>query len=331
MKILVLNKEDMMQVIDMKEAIESDKIALKSYSNNKADIPLRINLDILKNNGQSLYMPGYLPDENALGIKLVSVFPDNKEKNLTSVPSLMVMVDDETGFPNCLMDGTFLTQLRTGAIAGAGTDLLARKNSEIFTLIGTGGQAPQQLEAVLSVRPIKKVYVSDINKSRGEKFAQDMTKIYGKKYNVEILFAENLEECIKVSDIITTVTTSKKKTFDGDWVKKGTHINAIGSYTPEMAEIDKKLILKSDKIYCDTMDALVESGDFTELVDENLFSKSDITGELGELLSEKTVGRENDDEITFLESTGNAVLDIMVSKTIYDLAIKKNIGKFIEI
>lgn len=331
MEILVLNKDEMEKVIDIKEAIEADKKALYAYSKGGADIPLRINLDIEKNNGQSLYMPGYLPEENALGVKLVSVFPDNKDKNMTAVPSLMVMVDDKTGFPNAMMDGTYLTQLRTGAVSGAATDLLSREDSRIFTLIGTGGQAPLQLEAILSVRDIEEVYVYDINRERGEKFVSDMNIKYGEKYNTKIFYAYDLENSIKKSDIITTVTTSKTKTFEADWVKEGTHINAVGSYTPEMAEIDGKLILKSNKIYCDTKDALIESGDFRQLIDKNLFKEEDITGELGQLISKEIKGRENDREISFFETTGNAVLDIMVSKKIYDLAIEKNIGQFISL
>lgn len=331
MEILVLNAEEMEKAINIKDAIEVDKVALKSYSSGDANIPLRVNLDIKANKGQSLYMPGYSASSNALGVKLVSVYPNNIEKGLSSVPALMVLVDDETGFVNCMMDGTYLTQLRTGAVSGAATELLSRKDSSIFTLIGTGGQAALQLEAVLAVRNIKTAYVSDINEQRQMSFAKEMQLAFGNKYNVQIKECNNLESAIRESDIITSVTTAKVSTFNGEWVKKGAHVNGVGSYTPEMAEIDSKLILKADKIYCDTKDAIVESGDFVQMIQNGIFTEESVTGELGQLLLQITPGRESDDEITFFETTGNAVLDIVVAKKIYDCAIAKKIGKTISL
>lgn len=327
MEILVLKSEEMMEVIDMKEAIEANKLALKAYSSGKADIPLRINLDVKKHNGQSLYMPGYLPEEKALGVKLVSVYPDNVAKGLTAVPSLMVLVDDETGIPNSIMDGTYLTQLRTGAVSGAATDLLARKDSKVFTLIGAGGQALAQLEAVLAIRDIERVYVQSLNLDSCKSFVEKAKSELEDKYDVEILVCEDLEKAIRNSDIITSVTTAKNATFKGEWVQPGTHINGVGSYTPEMAEIPEELILKADKIYCDTKDAIVESGDFVQVIEKGVFKEGDILGELGELILENIPGRENEEEITFFNTTGNGVLDIMVAKRIYDLAVKKGIGE----
>ncbi len=331
MDILVLKREEMEAVIDMREAIEADKLALKAYSEGGADIPLRVNLDVKEFKGQSLYMPGYLPSENALGVKIVSTYPENIKKGLISVPSMMVLIDDEFGFPNCIMDGTYLTQLRTGAVAGAGTDLLAREDSSVFTLIGTGGQAEFQLEAVLAVRDIKTAYVFDINEENSRKFAERTSKKFAEKYGVEIKSTTDLEAAIGESDIITSVTTARNKTFNADWVKPGSHINGVGSYTPEMAEIDGELILKSHKIYCDTYDAVVESGDFVQLMEKGLLKKEDVTGELGQLILGQTPARENSEEITFFETTGNAVLDIMVAKKIYDLALSKNMGQVIEL
>lgn len=329
MEILVLNAEKMAEVIDIKEVIEANKLALKAYSEGKANIPLRTNLDISKYNGQSLYMPGYLADEGALGVKIVSVYPDNIKKGMTSVPSLMLLVDDKTGFPISMMDGTYLTQLRTGAISGAATDILAKKDSKVFTLIGAGGQAELQLEAVLAIRDLEKVYIFDINEDNRKKFVNEMNEKYSKKYNVVIEECISLENSIKESDIITSVTTARNATFNGDWVQEGAHVNGVGSYTPDMAEIDSKLILKADKIYCDTKDALVESGDFVQMIEKNIFDISQVNGELGEVISKKIIGRENDNEITFFETTGNAVFDIMVAKRIYDFAVKKNFGNII--
>src|SRR5699024_3487802 len=330
MEILVLKSEEMKAVLTMPEAIQADKDALALYSQDKVTIPLRVNLNVPEYEGQSLYMPGYAADANALGVKIVSVYPRNIEKGLTSVPATMVLVDAETGQVCSIMDGTYLTQLRTGAVAGAGTDMLAKEDASVFTLIGTGGQAETQLEAVLAVRPIKQVYVSDLNKERAESFAKKMTELHGEKYQTRIETTHNLESAIRESNIITSVTTSPVKTFDGEWVKPGAHINGVGSYTPQMAEVDALVLQRASKVYCDTMDALVESGDFTQAVEKSVFDLASVTGELGDLLIGKTAGRESDEEITYFNTTGNAVLDIVTAQRIYEAAISKRTGSTLE-
>lgn len=330
MKILMLKEKEMREVLGMAEAVQADKDALELYSAGKCNIPLRTNLNVPEYEGQSLYMQGYVPDANALGVKIVSVYPKNIEKGITSVPATMVVVDSETGFVSAIMDGTYLTRLRTGAVSGAATDLLARKDSKVFALFGTGGQAETQLEAVLTVRPVETVKVFDISKERAEEFAKRMTDLFGEKFNVTIKAAESADEAVADADIITTVTTSKKAVFNGKLVKKGAHINGVGSYTPLMAEVDEYIIVNADKTYCDTKDALVESGDFTQPVEKGVFSLDKVTGELGELILGKIPGRTSDYEITFFETTGNAVLDIVTAQRIYEAAIKKGIGSFLE-
>ena len=332
MQIRVLNERDIKKVMDMKAAIKATKDALKAYSNGGADIPLRANLDIEKHNGQSLYMYGHVADEDALGVKIVSVYPDNIAKNLTSVPATMVTLDSQTGQVNSLMDGTYLTRLRTGAVSGAATDELASPDSKIFALFGTGGQAESQLEAILNVRDIKEVRVFDIDKDRANDFARRMKEKFGDDFDFEIKASGSADQAIDDADIITTVTTAKDPVFDGRKVKKGCHINGVGSYTPDMSEIPEYIITNADKIYVDTFDGAVsESGDFIKPIKNGTFkADKDITGELGQNLLGEVSGREANDEITFFETTGSAVLDLVVGQKILEAAQKQNIGQIIE-
>lgn len=331
MKIVVLNESDMRRVFTMKDAVQADKDALRLYSEGKANIPLRANLDIPEHEGQSLYMYGYAAPANALGVKIVSVYPKNIEKGLTSVPATMVLVNSETGEVCALMDGTYLTRIRTGAVAGAATDVLARKDSCIFALFGTGGQAETQLEAVLSVRPIRLAKVFDISAQRAQSFAEKMTTRFGEKYGVKIVAAASAQEALEDADVITAVTTSRHAVFDGRLVKRNAHINGVGSYTPEMAEIDEYIITHADKVYVDTRDGAVnESGDLIQPIAKGVFRPEQITGELGEVLSNKAPGRESDQEMTYFETTGTAVLDIVTAQRIYECAVKMDIGNVIE-
>ena len=332
-EILVLKESDISKIIQMSDIIAADREALSIYSNGLSNIPLRTNINVPEYKGQCLFMNGYAGPAKALGVKIVSVYPENINKNLTSVPATMVLVDAETGIVNALIDGTYLTRLRTGAISGLATDLLAPKNCKIFALFGTGGQAITQLEAVLTVRKIELVKVFDIYYDRAVEFAKRMNELFSKKYNnVKIIAVTNSDEAVADADIITSVTTSKKPVFNAAKVKKNAHINGVGSYTPEMCEIPEEILVKANKIYVDTRDgAIKESGDLINPLKKGLISMEKINGELGELINGKIKGRESDDEMTFFKTTGSAVLDLVAAQKIYELAKKKNIGKIIDL
>ncbi|WP_055669566.1 ornithine cyclodeaminase family protein [Desnuesiella massiliensis] len=323
---LLLTKKDIINIFSMKEAIEADKEALKMYNEGKTNIPLRVNIDIPKYKGQSLFMPGYAEAMDVTGIKIVSVFPNNIEKGKPSVPAKMLLLDGETGEVISIMDGTYLTQLRTGAVAGAATDILANKNAKKMALFGTGGQAPSQLEAVLAVRDIEIVKVFDINKERAEEFAKSMQEQL-KSYGATILAAESMEDALEDADVITTVTTSKRPVFDGKLVKKGAHINGIGAYTPEMQEIDEYIIKNCDKLFVDTKHGVLsEAGDLIIPINKGIISEDKVSGELGEVIIGKVLGRENEKEITVFKSVGSAILDVVTAYKIYEKAKELKVG-----
>lgn len=327
MKLLLLSQKDMENVFSMKDAIQADKEALASYSKGSCNIPLRANLDIKKQTGQSLYMMGYEETSEALGVKIVSVYPKNIEKGLNSVPATMVLLNNETGEVCALLDGTYLTRVRTGAVSGLATDILSRKDSSVFAMFGTGGQAREQLLAVLTVRNIKTVYIYDINEERKKEFVVRMSQEFSKKFNVEIIAADSSDHAVENADIITTVTTSSKPVFDGKKVKQGAHINGVGSYTPSMQEIDEYIISKADKIYVDTRNgALNETGDLIIPMNNKKITESNITGELGEVINGTIAGRKSDLEITVFETTGSAIMDLVTAKKIYLKALENNAG-----
>ena len=332
-EILVLKESDISPIISMSDIISADREALSIYSNHQSNIPLRTNINVPEFNGQCLFMNGYAAPAKALGVKIVSVYPDNINKNLTSVPATMVLVNAETGIVNALIDGTYLTRLRTGAISGLATEILSRKDSKILALFGTGGQAITQLEAILTVRKIELVKVFDIVYERADEFAKKMTVLYSKKYNnVKIIAVKSSDEAVENSDIITTVTTSKKPVFKIDKIKSNVHINGVGSYTPDMCEVPEEVVVKANKIYVDTRDgAINESGDLIGPIKKGLINIEKINGELGEVINGKIKGRENDDEMTFFKTTGSAVLDLVAAQKIYELAKKNNIGKIIDL
>lgn len=327
---LVLSKQDIQNIFTVQDAINAVKQAFTIYSQGKSDVPPRVNIDMPKQKGQSLFMPAYVEGLDCAGIKIVSVFPGNTEKGLPSVPAKMLLLDGKTGEVCCIMDGTYLTQLRTGAASGAATDLLARKDAENMVLFGTGGQAAAQLESVLAVRNIKNVKVVGINKDKAVMFSEKMQKeLQG--YGAVITVCENVDAAVSEADIITAVTTSKKPVFDGSKVKKGTHINGVGSYTPEMQELDEYIVKKADRVFVDSFEAVLsEAGDLIIPMKKGLINENRITGELGEILSGKLPGRIAAEDITIFKTVGIAVTDVVAAYCIYRNALEKGIGMNIE-
>lgn len=323
---LFLKKEDIEKCFDMRAAMDASLEALKIYSEGRSTIPLRTNIPVPKAEGQSLYMPGYVEcdsGKDALGVKIVSVYPKNIEKNIPSVPATMVVLDAETGIVNAMLDGTYLTQLRTGAVQGAATELLAKKDAKIGALIGTGGQAESQLWAMLTARDLTEVRIFDIDFERASVFAKEMAE----KFNVKTIPTQTAQECVEGADIITSVTTSKRPTFSSEWVKKGAHINGVGAYTHDMCEIPREIIKESDLIIFDTMDGVLqEAGDFMQPLEDGYLSKDKYAGELGELGLGKLTGREHDEDITIFKTVGSAVLDVYVAQKMVEQAKEKNIG-----
>ncbi|UTH00554.1 ornithine cyclodeaminase family protein [Macrococcoides canis] len=309
-----LTKEDVKACFTMRDAIEADKEALANYSKGQAIVPLRTNIDVATRHGQALFMPGYVEGaEDALGIKIVSVYPDNIEKGLPSVPATMIVMDPETGMVNGIIDGTYLTQLRTGAVQGAATELLARKDAKIGALIGTGGQAESQLEAMLTVRDLEKVRIFDIDYERAQQFAYEMEE----KFHVKMIAVETSEACVTDADIITSVTTSKRATFDAQFVKRGAHINGVGAYTKEMCEIPREIIKAADVVIFDTTDGVMkEAGDFITPVEDGYIDETKYSGELGELINGDIKGRQSDEDITIFKTVGSAVLDVVTASKI---------------
>lgn len=331
MEILILREEDILKAVDIKDIIEADEEALKNYSDGGSDIPLRTVIDVDKDSSSTaIFMPGFIKDKNALGMKIIDIYPDNIEKGLVSSPSTMILIDKDNGFVKAILDGTILTRLRTGAVSGAATEVLSNEDARSFLLIGTGGQAGTQLEAVLAVRDIEEAYVFDVNYERAEVFAKEMNEKL-KKYGTKIRAIKELDEVLGDVDIITTVTTSKKPVFDGNMVKKGVHVNSVGSYTPDMQETPPELLVRAGKIFTDTNEGVIEeAGDVIIPMKEGKISKEKVAHELGDLLLGREVGRESKAEITWFKTVGFAGLDLVAGEKIYQLAKDKGIGTKIE-
>lgn len=321
---LILTREDLTKAISMEETIEAIENAVKDFSNGKTVTPLRTVININKSSNDTLVsMPGYIKGTGA-AIKLLSVFPGNYRLGKPTINSIVVLFDCSTGESLALMEGGYLTALRTGAISGVATKYLARQDSSSVAVIGAGAQARTQLWAVSCVRNIKQAKIYDVSDERVDGFIVDMRE---KLPNVDFIKSVSSDEAVKDSDIVLTATTSTTPVFDVKSLKKGVHINAIGAYTPKMQELPEEVLSIAEKVVVESVDAVIsEAGDFIVPMKKGLFSKNDIHGELGDVALGKICGRQNDNEVTIFKTVGIAVQDVACAAKIYESAVKKNIG-----
>lgn len=323
---LLLSREDIKKVFTMKDAIETNKECFKIFSEGKSEVPLRTTIQAPNHNGVFLFMPSYVEELDVAGLKVVNIFPENAKENLPTAPAQVLLIDGKTGIVSSILDGTYVTQLRTGASSGAAFDLFAVKDAKIGALIGTGGQAATQLEAMMVVRELDEVRVFDLDPNRRQAFVNRMQEEL-KCYNTKIVEAVSSDDAIENADIIVTVTPSSKPVFDGTKVKKGATVSCVGAYQHHMQEMDPAILSRASKIYFDSEEAVLsESGDILIPLEEGIITKDDFTGDIGDVLLGKVVGRENDDEIIVYENVGIGVLDLMTARAIYLKAIEAEVG-----
>lgn len=323
---LILNKVNVISLLEMSDCMNVVEKAFVELANKTCVLPLRIG--ITSPDGIALYMPAYLKESQALACKVVTVYKNNPLKhNLPTTIGKVLLQDPETGDVKCIMDGGYLTAVRTGAASGVATKYLAREeNNMTVSIFGAGVQAKMQLWAVCVARKISKALIFDINNEAVANFIDEMQK----KLNIEIVQAKTSDEMLN-ADIICTATSASTPIFNGKNVKEGTHINGIGSHTPNARELDTDIIKKS-KLVGDSREACFgEAGDILLPIKEGAITESHFYAELGEIITGMKKGRENPKEITLFKSNGLAIQDAATAKLIYDKAIIAGIGMNVEI
>jgi len=319
MQIRILSANDVRAALPILKAIDAMKHAFGQLSAGQTDVPLRTHLST--DRGTSLFMPAYLRMSHDLGIKVVSIYNDNPSLGLPVVSAVVLILDPKTGLPKALMDGNSLTALRTGAGGGLAAELLARGDAKTVALFGAGVQARAQLQAAVSVRSIKQVNVISRTQAAAQKIAHEISA-WPDAPNVTIVSTPH--EAVQDADIVIAATTSASPLFDGNDLKEGTHVTGVGSYTPEMQEIDTVTVQRA-RIVVDSRDAcLAEAGDI-------IIPKAEIDAELGEIVNGLKPGRQSDDEITFFKSVGVAVQDAAAAAAVLVEAEAKGLGKVVDL
>jgi ornithine cyclodeaminase len=321
-----LSRSDLRQAVPMHDAVELMKVAFRELSAGRAVSPVRAQVPIGDPNSMLLSMPGYVASEKAAGIKIVSFFGGNAGTAIPVIHALVYMIDADTGQPLGIMEGGYVTALRTGAVSGAATDLLARPDSATLAVIGTGVQGVTQAAAVCCVRPITKIIGVDLRPDAQQRFVETVRRDWPELAECEITTTANADEAVAVADVLCCSTTARQPVFSDAAVRPGTHINAVGAFTPDRQDGPPATIARATVVVDNVEACLEEAGDLIKAMAEGAIGRAHWSRELGQVVSGEAPGRSRDDEITFFKSVGNSVQDVVVGQRALARADEMGLG-----
>lgn len=322
---LALTRNQVRALVSMPDAIALMKQAFGELSSGRTVSPLRTVIPLPDREADALFMPAYVPAMDALGLKSVNVFRNNPARGLPAIHALVMLVDTETGQPAAIMDGSYLTALRTGAVSGAAADLLAREDSHTLAVIGAGAQGVTQIAAICAVRPIERVIAVDVNQAALDRLRDGIRQDWPDLLDrVEV--STDAAGAVRQADIVCTATTSRNPVFADSDLRPGTHVSGVGAYTPHMQEVPAETVVRAT-VVVDAIDAaLEEGGDLIIPLNQGLVTRDHFARELGMLVNGDVTGRTSRDEITFFKSVGNAVQDVVVAKRALERAREAGLG-----
>ncbi len=322
MQITMLSADDVRAAVDMPAAIRAVRDAFGALSSGGASVPVRLGLET--EHGLTLLMPAHLKEDGSTGVKVATVTPANPGRGLPAVQALVLVVDPGSGRVPAIMDGTWLTALRTGAAGGVAADALARADASVVALFGAGVQARTQLDAVRCVRSVDEVRIVSRSGDSADRLVEELEGLAARR-------VDDPDSAISGADIVIAATNSSTPVFDGSRVEPGTHVTGVGSYTPEMREVDTELVTRA-RVFVDQREAaLEEAGDIIGPIRDAAVDESVIEAEIGEVLLGRAPGRTSADQITFFKSVGNAAQDVAVAALVVEAARKRGLGLAVEL
>jgi ornithine cyclodeaminase/alanine dehydrogenase-like protein (mu-crystallin family) len=310
MDVLILNGEEVTQLLPMRECIQVMRDALTALARGEALVPLRMVMRIPGASGFLGLMPSYISPgdgrDDALGFKAVLVFPANAKRGIDTHQGAVLLFEADTGRLSALMDGAAITAIRTAAVSGVATDLLARPDSVELGILGAGVQARTHIEAIAAVRPLRRVRIWSRNPDRAAALAVEQQS----RFQFPIEAEASAEAAVRGADIVATVTASPEPILQRGWLKEGVHINAVGSSIPTSREIDSATMAAA-RLFVDRREsALAEAGDLLIPMREGAVNGDHVQAELGEVITGQNSGRRSPRELTLFKSLGLAVEDV---------------------
>jgi ornithine cyclodeaminase len=328
---LILARSDIQRCLSMRDAIESMRTAFSALSAGRALAPQRQAI-LLAKEGVALLMPSLLQtsERAVFGLKNVTVMPQNPSRGLPRISASVLLLDAETGQTLAVFEGGWMTAMRTGAASGLATDLLARTDANVLALFGAGTQAPMQLVAVHTARPLREVRVVNRDAEHVRKLIETAQSMLGADCP-PILHVASAHEALEGASLVACATAATKPLFEWRDIEPGTHINAIGAFTPALCEVDAETLAHARIVVDQREAALEEAGDLLQALASGYIAGSDTWIELGDLTRGLMPGRQDDDEVTCFKSVGLAIQDVAVALHVYNTAREQGIGVDVEV
>jgi alanine dehydrogenase len=319
---LVLTGSEVMQVLDMDLALAAAQDAFRAYGEGRVNMPPKAYLTLAQGDFRAMYGEIFLPEDHLCGLKWVNVHPGNPARGLLTVMAKIILNDPETGLEFADLDGTHITDFRTGAAGGVAAKYLARADASRLGVIGAGAQARTQVAAILKVRPIQEVVVFDRHLAHSQAFADAIMARHGVKARA----TGDVVEAVQGQDIVVTTTPSTTPVVQRAWVSPGTHLNAIGADAQGKQELEAA-ILQAAKVVVDDWAQASHSGEINVPLAQGEIMPEQICGSLGEIVAGQKPGRQTPAEITVFDSTGLIIQDLALALAVYKRAKERGLGE----
>ena len=319
---LVINQSEVIQALPMRACVELMRETLTALAKGEAVQPLRTHIATPDRRGILGMMPGYLAPARALGIKILTIFPANEGTAIDSHQGAVLLFEEERGTLIALLDATAITGIRTAAVSGLATDLLAPADAGDLAVLGAGTQALTHVEAMMAVRSIRRLRLWNRTPMRGQRLAT----LIESRFNQKVEVCSSVEAAVTGADIICTTTAARQPILESRWVTPGAHLNVVGSSIPRTRETETALMVRA-RLFVDVREsALNEPGDIVIPLQEGAITADHIVAELGELASGLKTWRRGEGDITLFKSQGIAIEDIAAARFVYDAAKRLGLG-----
>jgi ornithine cyclodeaminase/alanine dehydrogenase-like protein (mu-crystallin family) len=323
----ILSSVQVRQLLAPEECAQAVRAAMVEVSRGNVSMPLRQAIRIPNHPGRLGLMYGSLGEPDSFGAKLLSIVPGNQARELSSHMGVVVLHEVEEGRPVAILEAGALTAIRTAAASAVATEALARADARVMALIGTGEQALYHVAAMIRTRPIETVHVWGRDRGRTQAFIA-AARHYD---DIEFIHAESVEAAVIGADVVCTATSSPTPILFGGWIRKGTHVNLVGSSVPDRSEVDTALLLKARYFVDYRGSALAQAGEFLAAKRAGALGDDYIVGEIGQVVSGAVPGRQSDEEITIYKSLGVIAQDLAAAVRVLRLAEQRNVGTVVQL
>lgn len=320
-ELLVLPHDDVKRLLPMADCIELMAAVLADLARGAVWQPLRFVIRPPEEPSLMGLMPAHRSKpQPAYGLKVICIFPGNPARGLDAHQGGVFLFDGETGAPRALLDASAVTEIRTAAVSGVATRLLAREDTKELAILGSGVQARSHLEAMANVRPFARARVWSRTAEHAQAFAAEASA----PFPVEAV--SSAEEAVRGADVVVTATSSREPIVERDWLAPGAHVNAVGSSIPTARELDADTVAAAS-LFADARESMLnEGGDYLFAVREAGIGPEHIRAELGELLTGEREGRRSADELTVFKSLGLGTEDLAAAELVYERARAEGAG-----